>query len=243
MNAAARLLPFVTAGGAWQMAADEVMLEAASAGTASFRLYAWTTPTLSLGYFQPAAVRLAEPLLACLPYVRRATGGAELVHDREVTYALALPPGPPWQTRGESWIRRFHAILRDVFAVFGVETRLVESETRLGDVLCFLHHTPGDLVLRGHKIAGSAQRKLRGALLQHGGILLAQSAHTPELPGVAELSGAAVPVLELCAALTSQLVEQTGWHWQPSDWTSGEKSRIAELAAGKYSDPAWNDKR
>src|SRR4051812_16012691 len=94
-----RLLPFVTADGPWQMAADEVMLEAAVAGTASFRTYGWTAVTLSLGYFQPAAVRLADPLLASLPFVRRASGGATLVHDREVTYALALPAGPPWQSR------------------------------------------------------------------------------------------------------------------------------------------------
>jgi lipoate-protein ligase A len=243
MNTAARLLPFVTASGPWQMAADEVMLEAAVAGVASFRIYAWTEPTLSLGYFQPASARLSDPLLASLPYVRRATGGAELVHDREVTYALALPCGRPWQTRGESWLRRFHGIVREVFATFGVETQLAESETKLDDVLCFLHHTPGDLLLRGAKIVGSAQRKMRGALLQHGGILLAESAHTPALPGVAELTGVVVLVSEFGAALSAQLTAHTGWHWRANDWTGAERRRIAELAAAKYGDPVWNDKR
>src|SRR6516225_5136529 len=95
-SVACRLLPFITASGAWQMAADEVMLEAAAtSGVASFRVYAWTTATLTLGYFQPGASRLTDPLLAQLPYVRRSTGGAALVHDREVTYSLALPAGTP----------------------------------------------------------------------------------------------------------------------------------------------------
>src|SRR5947208_968494 len=114
--AAGRLLPFVTAAGAWQMAADEVMLEAAVEGVTSFRVYRWSEATLSLGYFQSAAARLADPLLASLPYVRRASGGAALVHDRELTYALALPTGASWQPRGESWVRRMHTILREVFA-------------------------------------------------------------------------------------------------------------------------------
>src|SRR2546429_99084 len=95
-----RVLPFESAAGAWQMAADEALLESASlSNVASFRAYAWTEATLSLGYFQPSALRLTDPLLAPLPYVRRASGGATLVHHREVTYALALPAGAPWQTR------------------------------------------------------------------------------------------------------------------------------------------------
>src|SRR5207248_2853500 len=98
----------------WQMAADEVLLEGAAAGAASFRVYEWAEPTLSLGYFQAAAVRKSDPLLETLPYVRRASGGATLVHDRELTYALTLPAGAPWQRRGESWVRRMHDILRDV---------------------------------------------------------------------------------------------------------------------------------
>ena len=158
-----RLLPFVTATGAWQMAADEVLLEAAAAGIASFRLYAWVEPTLSLGYFQPANVRLSDPLLAKLPYVRRSSGGATLVHDREVTYALALPAGPTWQTRGDSWLCRVHRILRDVFTSFGVATRVCETESKHGDVLCFLHHTPHDLLLFTQR--GNGYRK-RLKLLQ-----------------------------------------------------------------------------
>jgi lipoate-protein ligase A len=45
-----------------------------------------------------------------LPFVRRPSGGDTLVHDQEVTYALALPPGPRWQG-GQPWPARMHAVI------------------------------------------------------------------------------------------------------------------------------------
>src|SRR6516164_7148613 len=140
-----RLLPWRVADGPWQMAADEALLESAAGGVASLRYYGWTTATLSLGYFQPAAARLGDPLLAALPWLRRPTGGEALVHHHEITYALALPGGDPWQSRNSPWPCRMHEIIRTALAMLGVNVRLCEEEKRLGDVLCFLHHTPGDL--------------------------------------------------------------------------------------------------
>src|SRR5947199_97360 len=88
------LFPFLTADGPTQMAADDALLEGtATSGRPALRFYAWDPPTLSLGYFQPAADRLADPRLAALPFVRRPTGGGAIVHHHELTYALALPPG------------------------------------------------------------------------------------------------------------------------------------------------------
>src|SRR5262245_4175177 len=108
-----RLLSFVSADGPTNMAADEAMLEtAAESGLASLRFYTWAAPTLSLGYFQSASVvrSLSSGLLASradhtqdLPWVRRSTGGAAIVHHRELTYSLALPAGKPWHS-AESWI-------------------------------------------------------------------------------------------------------------------------------------------
>jgi len=238
-----RLLPFVTTVGAWQMAADEAMLEAAAEGTASLRVYGWSEATISLGYFQPAAVRLSEPLFADLPYVRRSTGGEALVHHHEVTYALALPPGPTWKVHSEPWRRLFHTVLSDVFRSFGIITRLCEQERRLGTVLCFLHHTTGDLLLGEAKIVGSAQRKLRGAVLQHGGILLAQSPFTPALPGIAELTGILVSPKEFVAVLGREFLRATGWQLHERDWSKAEQQRIEAIAATKYADREWNDKR
>ena len=112
-----RLLPFANRPGVAQMAADDALLTtAADAGAASLRFYTWATPTLSLGYFQPAAARAAFP---ALPWLRRATGGAALVHDRELTYAVAVPAGKAWQPAGESWLCRVHHWVADALGELG----------------------------------------------------------------------------------------------------------------------------
>src|SRR4051794_30663710 len=78
--------------GPMNMAIDEALLNsAATGGIATLRLYQWNKPTLSLGYFQRAAEReMHPPSLAC-PLVRRASGGGAILHDRELTYSIAIP--------------------------------------------------------------------------------------------------------------------------------------------------------
>ena len=92
-----RLLPFAIADGVTNMAADEVMLRSAADGIASLRFYGWAQATVSLGYFQSHVANRADPKLGALPWVRRPSGGATLVHHHALTYALALPPGDAWQ--------------------------------------------------------------------------------------------------------------------------------------------------
>ena len=239
-----RLLPWHVAEGPWQMAADEALIETAGAGCASLRFYGWTTATLSLGYFQPAAIRLADPLLAALPWLRRLTGGEALVHHHEITYALALPGGTPWQSSETPWPRRMHEIIRMALATLGITVRLCEEEKRLGEVLCFLHQTPGDLLCGPAKVAGSAQRRPRGALLQHGSLLLAQSEFTPTLPGLHELAGLPLRSADrVMEAIADAFVRQTRWKVVSADWTGAERRRVAELTVSRYQSDNWNAKR
>jgi lipoate-protein ligase A len=226
------------------MAADEVLLEAAQAGVASLRLYGWTQATVSLGYFQPHRLREADARIAALPFVRRPSGGAALVHDREITYALGLPAGPPWQT-GESWLCRMHAILTAALAGLGVSTAACAAAgpEQFAGLLCFQHCTPGDLLIGPAKVAGSAQRRQRGALMQHGSLLLATSTHAPALPGIDALSGQSLSAEQTCRAVASRFEEATGWDLSPADWTPAERRRIDELASLKYARDDWNRKR
>ncbi|MFO0843996.1 MAG: lipoate--protein ligase family protein [Gemmataceae bacterium] len=234
-----RLLPWSVAGGPVNMAEDEALLDSADEGVASLRFYGWSEPTLSLGYFQPSAPALAYPGLAGLPWLRRHSGGAALVHHHELTYALALPAG----ASGTSWIARLHGYVQSALARLGVESSLCEREEKLGEVLCFRHHTPGDLIVGGHKVAGSAQRKRRGALLQHGGILLARSVYTPELPGLAELTGGTVTAAKLQRRLLEVLREEAGWHVEPGDWAAAERESLPGRIAARYGSPLWNARR
>jgi lipoate-protein ligase A len=239
-----RLLPYAEAGGPANMAADETLLHSALSGTASLRFYGWTEPTLSLGYFQPERLRHDDPLLAALPFVRRPTGGDTLVHHHEVTYALALPPGAAWQG-GEPWLPRLHAVIADALAGLGVAVRLCDAagQRRHDGPLCFRHFTSGDLLRGDAKVVGSAQRRHRGALLQHGAILLARSPHTPALPGIRELTGRCLSAAETAEAVRAALVRRTGWLLEAAEWTADERQRQAELVAGKYVQASWNGKR
>lgn len=226
------------------MAADEILLEDAVAGAASLRFYAWDVATVSLGYFQPARVRLDDPRLADLPFVRRPSGGATLVHHLEVTYCLALPPGEPWRDE-RPWLRRMHGILSNALQQLGVAGALhvpCADDTKEGP-LCFRHFTPGDLMIGAAKVVGSAQRKLRGALMQHGSILLARSPHTPSLPGILELSGRKLTSEEVCQAVTDAFHVETGWRLEPAELAQPDQTRIAERVRGKYGHPCWNEKR
>ncbi len=240
-----RLLPFADADGATNMADDEAMLEAAVEGVASLRFYTWSEPTVTLGYFQPAAGRSENELLAGLPWVRRSTGGAAIVHHHELTYALALPAGNEWHG-AEPWICRFHHIVQAVLALHGIDSHAVVcgEEQKLGEVVCFLHQTPGDLLVNRSKVAGSAQRKMRGAMLQHGSILLNRSEFAPMLPGIHDAAGRDVfTPKSLSAFLTERFARDTGWSIEHGEWTNTERFRSGVIWMEKYANPDWNAKR
>ena len=240
------MLPFSSYDGATNMAADEAMLEsAADGGIASLRFYTWSEPTLSLGYFQPHAGRERHASLLSLPFVRRSTGGAGILHHRELTYSFALPPLPEWKSP-ESWICRFHRLVARVLTDVGVDSRLVVcgEEQLIGDVFCFLHHTPGDLVIGNSKVAGSAQRKHRGAQLQHGSLLLRRSEFAPILPGMEDLAERELfSPRELAERLMDGFAAETASSIQPGVWTAEETRRTVEIRADKYANPQWNRKR
>jgi lipoyl(octanoyl) transferase len=238
-----RLVPFGVADGATNMAADEILACSAAKGIASLRFYGWTPASLSLGYFQSHVVRHTDSRLAMLPFVRRPSGGATLVHQHEITYALALPAGLPWQG-SESWLMRMHRIIAAALTELGIDCKFVCGESiKHGDVLCFQQHTCGDVLCGGKKVVGSAQRKYRQALMQHGSILLAQSEYTPDLPGIRELISVTLTPAAVHAAIRSAFAEATGWRIEEADWSDAEKQWASELAAQKYATAAWNEKR
>lgn len=240
MEQPCRLLPNKTAPGDEQMATDEALLDRAiQQGFASLRFYTWSEPTLSLGYFQPHAERLPN-----VAWLRRPTGGAAILHHHEITYALALPAERRWHTN-ESWLCRMHHVIQRALRAFDVATRPVVcgEEKKLGPVLCFLHQTPSDLTLEGHKVVGSAQRRPHGALLQHGSILLRMSEHTPQLPGLCDLSGKTIAAEELQTAIEHEFRHEVEQPLEASDWTEAERHFTTATMQDKYRSPEWNAKR
>jgi lipoate-protein ligase A len=230
--------PLLTADGPTQMAADEAMLEQAIATSRpALRFYTWDPPTLSLGYFQPFANRLAG-----LPVVRRITGGGAIVHHHELTYALVLPSGLAHD--GRQWTCRMHNIIREALASLGIAAANGCSvEFGRGAFLCFEHQTPGDMLIAGHKIGGSAQRRRAGAILQHGSILLATSPHARQLLGISELIGSLdIGLPELAVAIADCVARETGWQLKPTNFTGAIRNRFEGLTE-KYRDPSWTERR
>jgi lipoate-protein ligase A len=233
--------PFTLADGAHNMAADEVLVHTAAAkGRAALRFYGWWQPTLSLGYFQPAALRQRHARLARLSWVRRPSGGKALVHHHELTYALALPPG-----FSRDWMRRMHErVIMPALSRLGLAgaVEVVKEPRLLGELLCFQQQIMGDLVCGGKKIVGSAQRKHRQCLLQHGAILLAQSDHALDLPGIKELTGIDLFVPDLQVAIRDELQRHTGWEMLEGKWSAEEEDRVETMAL-QYGSVEWNEKR
>lgn len=228
------------------MAADEAMLISAGAGVISLRFYGWIEATASLGYFQPASV-LEDSALAKLPFVRRLTGGGTLIHHHELTYALALPAEFVGRSH-EAWLSFMHSIVVRVLRGRRILAQQASAADRASrdTVLCFQRWTPGDVVLAGHKVVGSAQRKQKRCLLQHGAILMQASAHVAHLKGIADLACCPDTLelpMELCTAISDELRQEVGWALARLDWTADERRERAELARHKYATAAWNEKR
>jgi lipoate-protein ligase A len=137
-----------------------------------------------------------------------------------------------------------HGIIAAALHGNGVHAHLHEgAEVVKGPGLCFLAHTPGDVVLDEAKIVGSAQRRRHGALLQHGAILLAQSPFTPPLPGLRELADIAITPAECITSIRAATVSGTGWQLADNVWTADEHREIERLTVEKYATTTWTNKR
>ncbi len=251
------------ASGAWNMALDEALLRAAADEPASgvwLRFYAWAPATLSLGYFQRLEQRQDHPHSSGLAVVRRPSGGGAIVHDQELTYSLVVPADHPLAARPAEMYRGTHGALVSTLATLGIAAELHEADaaadTTNPPFLCFLRRGSGDLLLRGQqhrgtaepggtaaKIAGSAQRRRQGAILQHGSILLAQSKSAPELPGISELSGLAVAAAELQQQWTKALGQSLGLRMQTAEASQQVRHVAESLREEKYAARSWTERR
>lgn len=171
-----RFLDSGAADGVTNMATDVALLDhARRTGETTFRVYAWSRPTLSLGRHERARGLFAAEALEAdgVEVVRRPTGGRALLHHREVTYSVTAPIEAA--SPRESY-EAINFLLLDALAALGVsatEARPTQRPLRPEGAACFAEPGAGELVVDGAKLVGSAQLREDGALLQHGSILLA----------------------------------------------------------------------
>ena len=227
------------------MAVDEALLQtAADHGHPTLRFYRWRPATLSLGYFQRLADRRLHPSSSDCEVVRRASGGGAIVHDRELTYCLATPARDRFMAATQLYLA-FHQTLVAVLADLGITAMLYQGPPRRRDdaFLCFQRRSAGDVTVGDHKIAGSAQRRWRNAVVQHGGILLGKSRYAPELPGLAELTGFREPQRSFQDAWLRRLSKRLNIAFQRSELSDKEQQNTTRLAAEKFAQDKWNARR
>jgi len=239
------------------MAVDEALLAAAGEqGVATLRFYQWSAPTLSLGYFQPYEGRQLHAASHNCPCVRRHSGGGAILHDRELTYSLSLPVGQLPAGGTQSLYDAAHLTL--VGALVKLLPAAAEDRLQLSSgitrpaatepFMCFERRSPGDVVVTRSsgtdaKIAGSAQRKRRGAVLQHGSVLVSQSTAAPELPGLADLLGCSLPCEDLIDCWYPELLRKLSLHVaEPAD-KCDDYQRRQEKFQQQFASDDWSHRR
>jgi lipoate-protein ligase A len=250
-----RLLIDAPQSGPWNMAVDEALLEtAAERGIGTLRFYQWQAPTLSLGYFQSLTDRAQHSPSRNCPVVRRASGGGAILHDHELTYSLAIPKLGTAAAR--ALYDAAHLALIAALADLGLAASLFRAlegcTTGRGEApsgrgsepfLCFQRRTCTDVIFGEAKIAGSAQRRRRGAVLQHGSVLLERSGFAPELPGISELTAASLPVGQLMDRWIDHLTRRLHVEAIVGELTPAEKTRATALAEERFADESFVARR
>ncbi len=251
------------ADGAWNMAVDEALLTTAGeTGLPTLRFYQWLHPTLSLGYFQKNSDRKSHPASLDANVVRRLSGGGAILHDQELTYSLVLPSDHSLAKDTQALYQAIHkAIVRYLADLISKSTASwqptqytasPQNNSLTEPFLCFRRRSTGDVLLestegspssKNHKIVGSAQRRRRGAILQHGSILLTRSDSAPELLGFTDLTGISLPATSAAACLQLAFAEALAVKLETSCFSESVADLAKQILWQRYSNTSWLERR
>jgi len=245
-----RLIEEGPAPGAWNMAVDDALLEAARRDEAppTLRLYGWSRATLSLGRHQDPCAGIDHGFRhrRGIDLVRRPTGGRAVLHDREITYSLVLPASLGRGAGvGEVYRVLSGALLSGLSQVFGVRCSVFgkDRSSSQGPGLTTQHPTPntqhptpnaascfaaaagGDGLVEAGKLVGSAQARRAGAVLQHGSVLL--EVRRGDWVGLFGVPGLEVALADLMGAAPGEDAVRTALR------RALERSLAAELLPGR----------
>ncbi|WP_273130103.1 lipoate--protein ligase family protein [Metabacillus sp. HB246100] len=170
---------------AFNMALDEALLEWHSQGKIppTIRFYGWDPATLSIGYFQKVEreIDLEAVKKYGLGFVRRPTGGRGVLHDKELTYSVIVSEEHPempktvteaYRVISEGILEGFKNLGLDAYFAIPRTEEEKQGLKSPRSAVCFDAPSWYELVVEGRKVAGSAQTRQKGVILQHGSILL-----------------------------------------------------------------------
>jgi len=204
------------------MAVDQLLMERVGDHPV-LRVYGWSEPTVSFGYFLTLADAMATFSDDGLTYVRRWTGGGIVDHRDDMTYTLVIPRGHAIAAaRGAESYRVIHRALAEALDKTGEAVRLSPVDKGDGALACFDNPVAYDLTnAAGQKMAGAGQRRTRHGLLHQGSVVAGAEA--------AELGE------HFTSVLSGNVVK----------FTPGQRffDDVASLANDRYATEAWLGKK
>ncbi|KUP05950.1 octanoyltransferase [Bacillus coahuilensis p1.1.43] len=261
----------------FNMALDEALLDWHSEGKIppTIRFYGWNPATLSIGYFQKVEkeINLDRVKELGLGFVRRPTGGRGVLHEHELTYSVIVSEDYPdmpktvteaYRVISEGILKGFHYLgLEAYFAVPRTEEEKNSLKNPRSSV-CFDAPSWYELVVEGRKVAGSAQTRQKGVILQHGSILLdldedklfsvfhypndrvkerMQRAFKSKAVPINDIAKDTITIEQAKEAFFKGFQEGLSVELKPYTLTEEEVMYVERLADEKYASHDWNYRR
>ncbi|MEH7124501.1 biotin/lipoate A/B protein ligase family protein [Bacillus sp. JJ1773] len=261
----------------FNMALDEALLDWNSAGKIppTIRFYGWNPATLSIGYFQKVdrEINMDAVKQHGLGFVRRPTGGRGVLHEHELTYSVIVSEEHPqmpktvteaYRVISEGILKGFHHLGMDAYFAVPKTDEERESLKNPRSAVCFDAPSWYELVVEGRKVAGSAQTRQKGVILQHGSILLdieedklfslfkypndrvkerMQRAFKNKAVAINEISQERITLEQAKEAFRIGFAEGLNIELEPYELTEDELAYVNKIAKERYEQDEWNFKR
>lgn len=262
---------------AFNMALDEALLDWHSEGKIPpvIRFYGWNPPTLSIGYFQKVEkeIDLDAVKRHNLGFVRRPTGGRGVLHEHELTYSVIVSEDHPempktvteaYRVISEGILKGFHHLGLEAYFAVPKTAEEKESLKNPRSSVCFDAPSWYELVVEGRKVAGSAQTRQKGVILQHGSILLdldedklfslfkypnervkerMQKAFKDKAVAINDISSRKITLEEAKEAFRKGFSEGLNIELEPYELTDEELEYVQKIAKERYENDEWNFRR
>lgn len=260
----------------FNMALDEALLDLHSRGEIGpvLRFYEWEPATLSIGYFQQIKkdIDMEKVKELGLGFVRRPTGGRGVLHEHELTYSVIV--SEEYEGMPETVTEAYRVIsggLLEGFRNLGLQAEFSIPDKEVTEQLrspksgvCFDAPSWYELVVEGKKVAGSAQTRQKGVILQHGAILMSldvdklTSIFTYSSPALKErvrrtlpdraiaidrLTDRDISVNECKEAFSRGFEKSLDILLEPLELTAEHLALVHKIEKEKYANDDWNYKK
>ncbi|MCJ8347629.1 hypothetical protein MJH12_18995, partial [bacterium] len=153
------------------MALDAWLLEKAY-DQVILRVFEFSKASITFG-FAMKPEKLIKKAPYNLDFSKRITGGKSLLHCNGLTYSIHVPRSMMKENLQDSY-RVLSQPIFEALKVFNPEIQFSEDDffNDRKNPICFMEHKVETITLHGAKIVGSAQKRTRNTILQHGEINL-----------------------------------------------------------------------